>query len=226
VEFVGQVDARAGTCPARTGTTRRTVRDGKAMRPSRVSIAWIITAALLSSSVAADAARRVVKKRPRKPVPVYKGPLVAPPVFGLARPAPPLSPPPPLPPLVNPPGVPPTPLNSPAEWFPQDSYPAEAKRAGETGRVVVRLRLDRQGRPYQCSVVGSSGWSLLDSTTCYLAQSNARFAPARGPDNRPIEWTYQLATRWQMVDEEEVAPPVPAPPTSPRRAVRRRPARR
>ena len=54
---------------------------------------------------------------------------------------------------------------SPANWFPLSAYPAEAKRKGEQGRVVVKLAIDSTGTPTACTVVSSSGSAVLDEAT-------------------------------------------------------------
>ncbi|MGN6820342.1 MAG: energy transducer TonB [Sphingomonas sp.] len=189
--------------------------------------ALAIVALAITPAVAATRAKkpvkraRVIPRPPRPPVvvppPVMVLPRVAVPMT-VAPPAPPapVMPRPPLPPLVSPPGDAAKPLVNPGEWVTDGDYPPEAKRQGEQGRVVVRMALDRKGLPYRCWVVSSSGSERLDATTCYLMQSRARFAPARDPDGKPMEWTYQISFRWTLRDEElqpalPVVPPVPAP---------------
>jgi hypothetical protein len=64
------------------------------------------------------------------------------------------------------------PRGNPGDWFPQNSYPADAKRKGEQGRVSVRLKVDKTGMPIACEVMESSGSSSLDAVTCRLALAN------------------------------------------------------
>jgi protein TonB len=45
---------------------------------------------------------------------------------------------------------------------PNPIYPARSRRAGEQGWVVMRVLVDRTGRPAQVSVAQSSGHPALD----------------------------------------------------------------
>ena len=94
-----------------------------------------------------------------------------------------------------------TPRGNPGDWFPQNSYPPEAKRKGEQGRVGVRLDIDKTGRPIACVVVESSGSDSLDAATCELALANGRFRPALGARGQPVAATYKLpGVRWELAD--------------------------
>jgi TonB family protein len=86
--------------------------------------------------------------------------------------------------------MPPLPIGDQASWFPQNVYPAEAKRAYQQGKVAVKLSLDKNGKPTSCAVVLSSGFEALDSRTCELALANARFNPARDASGKAVASTY------------------------------------
>jgi TonB family protein len=91
---------------------------------------------------------------------------------------------------------------NPGIWFPQNSYPAAAKRNGEQGRVTVELAIDNTGVPVACTLVSSSGSASLDAATCDLALANARFIPAKDARGRPIASRYTLpAVRWELNDD-------------------------
>lgn len=47
--------------------------------------------------------------------------------------------------------------------MPKPSYPAQAKRSGQTGTVVVEFTVDANGRVISAFAKSSSGWPLLDS---------------------------------------------------------------
>ena len=76
--------------------------------------------------------------------------------------------------------VPAVPIGDPARWAGPDDYPAEALRAGEEGRVRVRLAINAAGVPSGCAVAESSGSWSLDNGTCGMMMRHGRFdaAPA------------------------------------------------
>jgi protein TonB len=76
-------------------------------------------------------------------------------------------------------------------------YPAAAIRAGASGTTRVRLQISAQGRVTGCSVIGSSGNSALDSTTCSHMQRRFRFAPAMR-DGRPVESAIEHSMTWRL----------------------------
>ncbi len=47
--------------------------------------------------------------------------------------------------------------------MPKPTYPAQAKRSGQTGTVVVEFTVDASGRVISAIAKSSSGWPLLDS---------------------------------------------------------------
>jgi protein TonB len=77
-------------------------------------------------------------------------------------------------------------------------YPAEAVRREEQGVTRFRLTVTADGRVSDCSVTGSSGSNALDSATCRLMKSRARFAPARDSDGRPTTDTVSNAIKWVL----------------------------
>jgi protein TonB len=79
-----------------------------------------------------------------------------------------------------------------------DDYPESAIRNNETGRVTVRLSIGTNGRVTGCDVIGSSGSRALDSTTCRVLTSRARFNPARSSDGSPTTDTYTQSIVWQL----------------------------
>lgn len=85
----------------------------------------------------------------------------------------------------------------PALVHPQD-YPASALRARESGRVEFRLDVGLTGRVEGCTITRSSGSSALDSTTCRLMRSRARFTPARDAQGNPALARYPGAVTWKL----------------------------
>ena len=117
----------------------------------------------------------------------------------VARSAPPTSPAP----LAKPPE--PTPIGDPASWVTAADYPPSASAAGHQGRTVFALDVDAKGRVTGCRILQSSGFPLLDNTTCASMVINARFKPAVGADGRPVAGAWDSAMDWrlgEMSDEE------------------------
>lgn len=113
----------------------------------------------------------------------------------------------PTPPLVVPPVTPPPailsrglqPRGNQGDWFPQDSYPAAARRAGAEGRVGVSVDVGANGRVTACRVAVSSGNEDLDQATCRLAARNGRFVPALDAAGKAVPATITLRpVRWRL----------------------------
>jgi TonB family protein len=87
-----------------------------------------------------------------------------------------------------------TPIGNPGGWFTDDDYPAAAKRAGASGRVVIVLTTDPSGHAKACRVVSSSKDAVLDQATCALATRRGRFQPRTG-DGFSV-----LSVRWDLAE--------------------------
>jgi TonB family protein len=59
-----------------------------------------------------------------------------------------------------------------------DHYPPEAIRSGQQGRLVTLTSISAYERPQSCSVVKSSGSTLLDRHSCGLVTRRLRLPPA------------------------------------------------
>jgi len=90
------------------------------------------------------------------------------------------------------------PRGNPAAAFEPDSYPPEALRRGEQGRIVAVLSIDRGGGVTNCRVVSSSESAALDQETCRLALRKMHFKPARDVDGNRIPSKYTLPVRWVL----------------------------
>lgn len=100
-------------------------------------------------------------------------PEPAPPAPVAALPAPPAPP--------APPAAPPQPKTisiSAVEYLspPVLNYPPAARRAGESGRVTVRVLVDARGLPQQTQVTRSSGFARLDESALATVRAT-RFKP-------------------------------------------------
>ena len=87
-----------------------------------------------------------------------------------------------------------------AELITPRDYPAAAARAGVEGVVRVRLEVSRRGRVTGCTIVEASGSEALDSTTCQLFRTRARFTPARDVRGRAMADVLVQAVRWTLAN--------------------------
>jgi protein TonB len=150
---------------------------------------------------------------PLPPPPEMSAP---PPLVNLAPPSPvqapptPLTPPPPAPPVYQPappapPAPPPPRISQPKSavgslqgLIRSDDYPESAIQNDEQGTVTVVLTVGTNGRVSDCSVAGSSGSRSLDSTTCRVLRSRAKFTPAQDSAGNPTTGTVRQAIKWVL----------------------------
>jgi len=84
-------------------------------------------------------------------------------------------------------------------WFRQSDYPNAAKRAGSTGRVVVKVTVSDKGLPTSCWIIESSGVADLDAATCIAVVRRGKFQPARDPKGNVVESSFVLPpVRWDL----------------------------
>lgn len=141
-------------------------------------------------------------KPPPAPTPIVAAapsPAPAPPAFLVPpapeQPPPPVvteaPPPPPAPPA--PPAPAPQPKTVPAtavEYVdaPSPTYPAASRRLNESGRVLIRVEIDTQGRARQVQLTRSSGSSRLDEAALAAVRA-ARFKPYTENGQPLVVWT-------------------------------------
>ena len=110
------------------------------------------------------------------------------------------APPPPPPP---PRGIAPRPARANlAALVTADDYPAEAIAKGEEGAVGFRLEIGANGRVTGCTITQSSGSAVLDSTTCRLMQTRARFTPAIDSRGRPAADSLDSRIVWRLPKDQ------------------------
>jgi periplasmic protein TonB len=146
------------------------------------------------------------------PPPIVRTQVAPPPVVRTVQEAPPpvvtprAEPAPPAPPAPPPPAPPPPVKTVPPRsatgdlqgLFRGDDYPQSAIRFDEQGSVTVRLTVGPNGRVSDCNVTSSSGSRALDSATCRILQSRARFTPARDNLGNPTTDTVSQRIRWVL----------------------------
>jgi TonB family protein len=89
-----------------------------------------------------------------------------------------------------------TPSEDPANWLSAKDYPKEGLAERAAGIVAFRLRIDPDGGVSDCTVTKSSGFVVLDRTTCKLLSRRARFLAARDGNNEPVAATWSSAVSW------------------------------
>jgi protein TonB len=92
--------------------------------------------------------------------------------------------------------------------FSDKDYPADALAAREQGIVGFALDVGPNGRVSGCTITRSSGSSELDSATCRLIRSRARFTPALDAAGATISDEVRGRINWVL------PPPPPPPPAS------------
>ena len=97
-----------------------------------------------------------------------------------------------------PPPVRAAPRASLAAYFSRDDYPASARAGSEEGHVAFQLLIGSDGRVTGCTVLGSSVSSSLDSTTCRIMRSRARFTPALNASGRPVPDSVGSSITWRL----------------------------
>lgn len=106
-------------------------------------------------------------------------------------------------------------------YFSADDYPA-MEGGRQEGTVGFSLIIGPNGRVTDCRVTSSSGSSALDSTTCHILRSRARYTPARDSAGNPTTGSDSGRVSWRL-PEETATPaerragiPVPFTPAVPR----------
>ena len=82
--------------------------------------------------------------------------------------------------------------------FSRGTFPALAVQAGNTGTVSVALMVDEAGKVRDCMIEQTSGFATLDSTSCFVIASRARFEPAIGADGKPAKSAYFQRIQWRI----------------------------
>jgi protein TonB len=85
-----------------------------------------------------------------------------------------------------------------ASYVSDADYPSSAIRSEEQGTTRFRLGVGSDGRVTECIVTGSSGSGALDSATCKLMKSRAKFTPAHDSEGRAVGDSVSSAIRWVL----------------------------
>jgi len=85
-----------------------------------------------------------------------------------------------------------------ASYLSSGDYPAAALRNNEQGQVVFALDIGPDGRVAGCRITQSSGSAALDSTTCRIMRSRARFTPARDARGAAVADRSSASVTWRL----------------------------
>ena len=133
----------------------------------------------------------VVRDAPPAPITYTAPPVVRPP-------APP-PPPPPPPPVVK---VQPAKARANlGSYFSDADYPDDAQRNEQQGRTGFRVGIGTDGRVTDCSVTSSSGSASLDSATCRILKSRARFTPATDSSGNKVPDSFSSTITWRLPED-------------------------
>jgi protein TonB len=79
---------------------------------------------------------------------------------------------------------------------PQPSYPAMSRRMGETGRVVVRVELDSDGRVDAAQITSSSRYKRLDEAALHAVKTWRCHPPLR--EGQPVRAVAEQAFQFNL----------------------------
>jgi TonB family protein len=80
--------------------------------------------------------------------------------------------------------------------FSAEDYPTAALRRGEEGAVLVQVIVDPDGRVDTCKTLVSAHHNELDSATCRIIRTRARFKPRTDTSGKPIYSVYRQVITW------------------------------
>ena len=92
----------------------------------------------------------------------------------------------------------PKPKGNPGAWATTADYPTDALRQEQSGNVTVMLKVDAMGLPTFCVVVVSSKVASLDTATCKVLQSRAKYKAALDAAGKPRQSVRIERIRWSI----------------------------
>lgn len=63
---------------------------------------------------------------------------------------------------------------------------------------MTAILIDEKGKVADCTVTQTSGLAALDSQTCFIITSRAKFVPAVGADGNPAKHSMSPRIQWKM----------------------------
>jgi TonB family protein len=87
--------------------------------------------------------------------------------------------------------------------LPASDYPLAARRAGQTGDVVVEVRIDAGDRILDCRVTGPADSAALTAAACPLVRRRAPLVHALTNDGTPRGGTMRVRVVFDLVEPED-----------------------
>ena len=87
-----------------------------------------------------------------------------------------------------------------ASYFRDDDYPRGSLQLHQSGSTSVRLLIDEGGKIADCAVTSTSGSAALDTMTCFVLRTRAKFRPALDKDDKPLKSFVDGRIHWVIPD--------------------------
>ncbi|MEO5927444.1 MAG: energy transducer TonB [Patescibacteria group bacterium] len=82
--------------------------------------------------------------------------------------------------------------------FSASDYPMVAMVHSQSGTVKVGVLVDDTGRVADCSVESTSDVASLDTMTCYVIRTRAKFIPAIDANGKPVRSYFSQSITWRL----------------------------
>lgn len=92
----------------------------------------------------------------------------------------------------------PAPKGNPGNWVTDDDYPRDALNGNMQGLVAFALDVDAGGLVAHCTILRSSGWPVLDDSTCALLKRRGRFYPALDAASVAVPGQFKGSFEWRQ----------------------------
>ncbi|AOL93464.1 TonB family C-terminal domain-containing protein [Porphyrobacter sp. LM 6] len=80
----------------------------------------------------------------------------------------------------------------------QADYPFHLLRAGQQGRVAVRVTVNKEGEPTFCEVTAYDGPASFNDSACLLMLRHAKFSPATDAAGNPVAAFYSTRITYRI----------------------------
>lgn len=87
---------------------------------------------------------------------------------------------------------------NPDKWISPKDYPSRAVVAGAEGITTLLWSIDTKGAVFDCRIIKTSGFALLDDAACGAVTKRGRYRPALDKDGKPIRSFASRRVRWVL----------------------------